>query len=360
LRRSLRDHITSDYKAFSNWYDFIVNNGGFNALKYNFSDYTPPYLYLIVIASKIYSNLPRVVAIKLITIPFDFICAFFVYKIVRLHYPKNKLPIIAFLTLLFAPTIFINSSYWGQVDMIYTSLLIACLYFIAIGSKVTAFICFGIAFAFKQQAIFMFPFLIMLGAKGIVSWWFFLIIPATYLITMVPAWIAGRPIKDIFVIYFNQSQTFQSLTLNSPNLYQWFPAEFYNWLFPLGLIATVIIVAVIIFWIYKSNFIMTVPLLIQLALLSVLVMPYFLPKMHERYFFPADVISIIYGFYFPDYFFVPVAINLISLFSYFPFLLGSQIGSFKILSIILGAIILLVFKHLHQTIQIQKSSFIER
>jgi Gpi18-like mannosyltransferase len=352
--------MSLDYKNYtSKWYDFIVNNGGFNAFKYDFSDYTPPYLYLMTIASKIYSGLPPVIAIKLIAIPFDFICAFFVYKIVRLHYPKNKLPITASLILLFAPTIFLNSSYWGQADMIYTSLLVACLYCIVVESKIIAFICFGIAFAFKLQAIFMFPFFIMLWVKGIVSWWFFLLIPVTYLIAMLPAWIAGRPIKDLLLIYLNQAQSSKSLTLNSPNLYQWFPAEFYNWLFPLGLIATFIIVVVIILWVYKNDFIMTGPLLIQLALFSVLVMPYFLPKMHERYFFPADVISIIYGFYFPDYFFVPVAINLISLFSYFPYLLASygvatQIVSLKILSLILGAIILLVFKHLHQTIQIQK------
>jgi Gpi18-like mannosyltransferase len=38
--------------------------------------------------------------------------------------------------------------------------------------------------------------------------------------------------------------------------------------------------------------------------------------MHDRYFYPADVISIIFVFYFPQYFFVPVVIILSSFFAY--------------------------------------------
>ena len=44
--------------------------------------------------------------------------------------------------------------------------------------------------------------------------------------------------------------------------------------------------------------------------------------MHERYFYPADCIAIVYGFYFPRRFYVPLAVVTISLFSYFPFLFG--------------------------------------
>jgi Gpi18-like mannosyltransferase len=96
--------------------------------------------------------------------------------------------------------------------------------------------------------------------------------------------------------------------------------------------------------------------MIQLALISVLVVPYLLPKMHERYFFAADVISIIFGFYYPRYFFVPIIINLVSLFSYFPYLMlqhgvGVQIFSLPILSLILGLTILITLYHLHQTLQ---------
>jgi len=52
-----------------------------------------------------------------------------------------------------------------------------------------------------------------------------------------------------------------------------------------------------------------------------LVLPFFLPEMHERYFYLADIVSIIYAFYFPRYFYVPVIEQLCSLMSYIPYLL---------------------------------------
>ena len=40
--------VTSDYREFLlPWYRFILEHGRFTALGLNFSNYTPPYLYLI-------------------------------------------------------------------------------------------------------------------------------------------------------------------------------------------------------------------------------------------------------------------------------------------------------------------------
>jgi hypothetical protein len=46
--------------------------------------------------------------------------------------------------------------------------------------------------------------------------------------------------------------------------------------------------------------------------------------MHDRYFYPADVISIIYAFFFPEYFFVPIVIIIASFFAYQPTLFGTE------------------------------------
>ena len=116
LRYGLIDFESRDFDDFSSWYDFIVNNGYFYALKHGFSSYTPTYLYLLVFSSL--SGLPKIVAIKLISIIFDFVCAFFVYKIVRLKYPEGMAPIFAALLTLFSPTVVINGSFWGQSDVI--------------------------------------------------------------------------------------------------------------------------------------------------------------------------------------------------------------------------------------------------
>lgn len=357
LRLSYWENLTSDMvKAYSQWYDFIIQHGGFSAFKYDFANYNPPYLYLMVIASFIYSGLPRVLAIKLITIPFDFLCAFFVYKLVHLKYSRGKLPIIAALTVLFSPTVFLNSSYWGQTDMLYTFWLVACLYYLAIERNIVGLICFGIAVSFKQQAMFFAPFLIMLGVKKYISWFSLLIVPLVYLLSLVPTWIAGRSLKSLLSIYLNQAGTFKYLTLNAPNLYQWISNQFYSMVVPLGVLLTVTVIVCLVYIIYKSSLKITTPVMVQLALISVLVVPYLLPKMHERYFFAADVISIVFGFYFPSYFFVPISINLVSLFSYVPYLMRQygvrdQVFSLEIISLILGCTILITLYHLYQTIQ---------
>src|SRR5437588_1905225 len=115
LRVSLYRVVTSDYTFFlSQWYDFIQTHGGFAALKYNFSNYNPPYLYLLALTT--YLPIPKLVAIKTLSVLFDGILALFVYLIVRLKYKRSYAAMGAVLVLLFAPTIFINSSAWGQCD----------------------------------------------------------------------------------------------------------------------------------------------------------------------------------------------------------------------------------------------------
>jgi Gpi18-like mannosyltransferase len=49
-----------------------------------------------------------------------------------------------------------------------------------------------------------------------------------------------------------------------------------------------------------------------LALLSVRLTPFLLPRMHERYFYPADALSLIVAFFNPDLWIVPFAFQLSS------------------------------------------------
>ena len=73
--------------------------------------------------------------------------------------------------------------------------------------------------------------------------------------------------------------------------------------------------------------------------------------MHERFFFPADVIAIVLAFYLPRYWYVPIVIGLISFFSYFPYLFNKIIiplpwsaAVMLILIIILTRELLLIFR----------------
>jgi Gpi18-like mannosyltransferase len=112
LRILLFDFETLDYQNFlSPWYDFIKENGGFPALGKDFSNYSPPYLYLLLLA--VYLPLKKLYAIKLITVLFDIAAAVLVFLIVRRKYRSFVIPAAASLVFLFTPTVFINSSMWG-------------------------------------------------------------------------------------------------------------------------------------------------------------------------------------------------------------------------------------------------------
>lgn len=357
VRYFLRELETLDFADFTGqWYDYIVANGGFRALGSDFANYTPPYLYLLVIATTLFSGYSKVVAIKLVSILFDFLCALFVYKIIQRRYPNSSKPLFAFLALLFAPTVFLNSSFWGQADVIYTTAMVASLYFFLERRETAAFITFGLAFAFKQQALFMAPFLLILLLKGRVSWRSFLIIPLVYLAAMIPAAIAGRPLLDLLFIYTQQADFYPVLTMNAANLYQWLPNDQYDLLFPAGLVFAAAVSFIYATAVYKSPLRLTDGVLVQLATISVVVMPYVLPKMHDRYFFAADVFSIIYAFFFPRYFYVPVLVIMTSLFSYGPFLFGREIIPLPLLAIVPIITLLILFQHLNQTIQTQDQS----
>ncbi|WP_181256683.1 hypothetical protein [Merismopedia glauca] len=323
---------SSDMKgALIGWYNFIVEHGGFSAFKEGFSDYTPLYVYWIFIASWLLAWLPKIMSIKLLSITFDFICAFFVYKLVRLKYSVGNMPTKAFLIVLFTPTVIYNSSLWGQCDGIYTTFLVACLYYLLVNKNSLALICFGIAVSLKLQAMFILPVLLVAWWKKIVSWKQFLWIPIVYVITIIPAWLAGRPFLDLLLIYFGQSQKFKELTKNAPNLYQWIPNEFYNIVVPIGLSLTVFSILILTYTVVQSSVKIDSSRLVHLALASTLLMPYLLPKMHERYFYPADIFSMVFAFYLPQYYWVAIAVQFSSLMSY----LGTKM-LIKLSAIILG------------------------
>jgi hypothetical protein len=68
--------------------------------------------------------------------------------------------------------------------------------------------------------------------------------------------------------------------------------------------------------------------------------------MHERYFFPGDVLSIVFAFYYPKYFYVPVMIGLTSFFSYHPFLFGQKTFPFPLLALAELFVLVVVVRHM--------------
>ena len=345
IRYSLLNYKSLDYIADLNkWYNLIKSHG-FSAFAANFSNYNPPYLYLLYLIIRINPDTPPLIGVKIPGLICDFLCAYYVYRIVKAKNANSMTPLIAGFAVLFAPTVILNSAYWGQADSIYTAAIIACIYYLMIRKNGLSMLAYGIALSFKLQAIFLAPLLFALFLRKMLNWKELLLIPFIFFLSIAPSWLAGRPIADLLNVYFNQSSMYESLTMNASSIYTWVPQtkEVFNLLYVPGILAGAIEAFLLIVLVIKSRAEITPSFILELSLISFMLIPFFLPKMHERYFFPADVISIAFAFYFPQLFFIPIAMSGISFLSYELYLFEQTPVPFPILTLgLLIAICILV------------------
>ena len=330
------DRQTMDYQAFlSRWYA-TLDEGGFSAFAHQFADYNYPYLYLIWLLTIV--NVPSLVGIKAISIVFDFVLAFFAYKIVGLRTDRFSLRALAFGVMLLLPSVIANSAYWGQADGIYSSLALGGIFFLlrAQGDNLThrayvlnsvwACIFFGLSLSFKLQAVFVLPVLVWMLLRRRLPWYALLAIPAVFVAAVVPAVIAGAPWSEALSVYLNQTSSYKKLTLGAANLYQLIPISGdATWLAHLGIGLAAGIIAVFLAWSLWKRPPVTPTTILVVATASSVIVPFLLPAMHDRYFYTAEVLSVVMAFYLPLRFvLIPLLIQAAAIGVYHSSLSGDQ------------------------------------
>ena len=325
LARLFTGKITGDMSNYYFiWYQNILENGISASFREHLIGYTPAFWYLFAGTTLLDPILPRVTAIKLLPILFDVISTYFVYRIVRIKYPTGNKPYWAAGLFFVLPTIFINSAHWGQMDALYTSFLIISLYFFLKEKPLLGMLAFALSFSIKFQAIFFVPFLVVLLLKKKVRWWQFLLVPAVYVITCIPAVLLGSSWLDVLTIYLRQTTFFSQLSVNAPNLYIFVPWEVAEPALIIGFIVAFCSLAGWIIFTALDKRELTPERMVLLALISVSLTPFVLPRMHERYFYPADALSLIVAFFNPDLWIVPFAFQLSSGLAYSVYLKGKS------------------------------------
>ena len=311
------------------WYNYITKHGIATALGDNFANYTPFYTYLLALMTAL--PVPKLIAIKLIPITMDIINAFVTYKIVKHKYPQGLAPLWASAIFWCMPTVILNSSFWGQADSLYTGFLLMTLYFLIVNRPFLAVLLFSVAISIKLQAIFMGPVLaiIVLGCAfkpsvfkyaSKIKVWHFVLIPIVYSALCLPAVILGRQWSDVWTIYATQADTFKWLSAYAANPYVFIPNQYFDPVSKLGLIfATVAMLVWIVFTVAREvQF--SKERLVLIALTTVVLAPFILPQMHERYFYAADLIALLVAFYLPRLWFLPLMFQITSGLAYYPVL----------------------------------------
>lgn len=341
LRLALFPFESGDFTQFTRgWYEAIDTGGVVAFLASSATNYAPLYLYGMVLAQALFGWLPAVMAIKMIALPFDFVCAFYVARVVGLRWSSPAVGRLAFAAALFLPTVVINGSMWGQADVLYTTGIVAFVYYMAVARERAACIALGLAFAVKLQALFIAPLVLVLLLARRMPLRETLWIPGIYVASVIPAWLAGRPLGELLGIYLRQAAYYPRLTSNAPHLYQWLPSDLYGMLLPAGLVWAAAVVLMFVYALYRMRPAWDATRLVEVGTIVLILVPFCTPKMHERYFFPADVMALALAFHRPQLAIVPVAVGTISFFSYAPFLMKMVIVPLPLLALAMGGVLL--------------------
>lgn len=291
-----------------NWTNQITENGGMHALSKQIGNYNLPYLTILAIFT--YLPFSTVFKIKILSIIFDYILAFSILWLTYLISKDNKkrklLSVIAFATTLLLPTIFLNSSLWGQADSIYTAFIVLSICFLIKEKNFWSFVMLGISFAFKLQAIFVLPlYIIYYATHEKYKWYYFLIIPLMDVILCIPALIYGAPPTSIVGIYASQTVEYSKyLSMNLPNIYFLNsidrPGNLVEANNNIDVIMSILFTGLMFFilliltYMEKNKVLKNKNFIIETAILSITLCTFFLPCMHERYIYPLILLLIPY------------------------------------------------------------------
>lgn len=315
IRYIFRGAITPDMTDFLLPWMTHMHENGLAGLGNIVSNYNAPYLILLWLAS--YLPVWDVTAIKLISVVFDLLLALGVFLVVG-HYRKESYAKYAsFIAVLFAPVIIQNGALWGQCDSIYTTFIVFSFYAYLKDRMLLMWVMWGLAFAFKLQAIFYAPFLIFLALYH--RWSYIgpvLALIVVGLLTLLPA-LFGKNLVDTFSLYLGQSQPIRTdwgLAWFAPTAYQWTSNEYFEMVRKAGVIFGGAVALGCISLALMRKYSQTAILMI--ATLILLVLPFVLPTIHERYLFSAEIFLIITAFVVPKFAWAAVLMQIISTMTY--------------------------------------------
>lgn len=354
---SLLDYVSDDYEIFlSDWIYTYSQMGIKEGLgTYIGSDYTPPYLYLMLLLSRV-QNFPWQYMVKAISILTDVLLGYTVMKLSSLRMKGEAGPVLMFHIAQMLPTVVFNGAYWGQCDGIYTSFCLLALYLALTKKPMRSMVCFGVALSFKLQTVFFLPVLLPLWLRRQIKLRHVLLIPAAYMAMMIPALWGGKSLHHVLTCYLQQAGAYNFMTVNAPSLYQFLPqtmnadtlySMFSGMAMMLGFAMLMIFCAVVS---VKRQSLTDESILLS-CLLVLGGVPLFLPKMHERYTFGADVLSLVVTVYSPKRVALPLLFGLASYICYTEGLPGEPVMALTIATMCQIAAVALTACELWRTLE---------
>ena len=304
-----------DFTAFlEDWVKKLAALSVKDALVTPIGNYNMPYLYFLLIFSRL--DIAPIITIKTLSCLFDVLLAFYVMKTVALTTEDRRLQLSAFIVTLAIPSVLMNSAQWAQCDSIYVCFCVISLYAAVKGDGRLCSIAWALAFCFKLQAIFILPALLVALVMGQVKLKHLLWVPVVFFASLIPALAAGRSLPDCLSVYVNQTQQYPYFFMNAPTVWRFFNGLDFEGYSNVTVFLAGTAALLFIYFCLTGFKTFTPQLLIRLSFISSMLIPYILPRMHERYFYMADIMSFIYFMTNRKKWYIPVSVILSSVVGY--------------------------------------------
>jgi Gpi18-like mannosyltransferase len=345
-------YLSSDYITFiETWISHLAANNHLFGIYSISSNYTPFYLFILGLISYLPESL-WLIGVKLTSCLFDFFLAVTCGKIVFLITDKRERALVAYSAILLCPTVFMNSSIWAQCDSIYVCLMfLSLLLFIKRKNKPALFI-YGIALSIKLQAIFMFPFIFVLYLYNRFKIRNICFLILGFISSPIIGFPFGAP-KQFIKAFSWQLIDYSGFLTSTSSIYALFHIrdEFIPLITNVGIVFTMgFVICFVLYVLYnRSGYVQCKEYsdissegtrFVILFFFFTLVIPFLLPKMHVRYFFAAEVASIIFAVLFPRRWWITLIIILPGCATYFNYLFANTTDLFYLAIIMLFGVLL--------------------
>lgn len=320
IRLEVKHVISNDWIAWWDYWFDILYNQGFKSLSTGWYDYAPPFVYLLWIITKLPINC--MTGFKAMMTCFDFMAAIVAAMIIYEVTKKHSKALFAYAVFMLNPLYLANGVLWAQCDMVVMFWLLLCTYFFIKERPSMAMFFFGVAFAFKLQPMWLAPVLIILWVNKKVDLKHFLWLPICYFVGIIPAWIAGRPLSELLLIYIEQTEAEPwGLTFKYSNLYYLIgDTNFIEEYHTAGIWLSLGIFMIVLYYIGRKKLRINAEFILLLGGFVGILAPFFLPQMHERYGFFGETFLILYAMVKPKKFYLAVFQCLTTFMGYSMFL----------------------------------------
>lgn len=304
MRWVVRKHISLDWEIFwGPWFEELQADG-FHALAGNWYDYAPPWVYILYLISLV--PIDPMMGFKIVVSLIDFATAIVAFMLVKELTGSHFKSILVYGFFMICPVYLVNSVQWAQCDMLPMFWILLSMYYFVKERPSMAMSFFGIAFAFKLQPLWLAPLLLILWVNKKVELKHFLWLPFWYLIGIIPAFLAGRPLGELLTIYLSQTTLeLYTLSLKYPNIYyligtDWFLMEYHYG----GILLALSVFMLVLYYVGKKRLKITKEFIFLFGAFVGMLAPFFLPHMHERYSFFGEVFLLFYVFMKPKKFYL--------------------------------------------------------